>query len=670
MSLKQFPSHGKFSQESDRRHEFKDPEGFRAIPPRLKAEVFDVNRSWKMLRQKKKAVQGENVALSGFKGMNRNDAARLAAAAGVRLSADFSVEQAVANFGVMKLRELYAYAFFLALFTTATYLNRDFYQGNMIYNTGQNAIINVRFETPERPINFREISHTADFWDYLTKGMPQYLLVDGYDAATLQPSEANDAQKGLLYVLRYNQLIQPIRMRQVRVKVQTGLECEANINIIAEFDECSPVYKAKYLDDSSHLGTPYQSGEALKTASFGRSTTHHYDGGGYVVDLPLLMTPEQTVSKFEELRKARWVDKHTRAVFIDMVTYNPTNLFYLSVRLTFEFLPYGDVRPAYSFRIFKGDVIASQIDQVVLFWLDIVAFCFIFLYVFFDIFRVFRVGFTVHFRNPYNWANLIIYGIAIYVFVKKFEYLGLAAIRALSDEKGGKTPMTTVYDYESVGWYYNEMECLTGYIAMLCWIKLLDYLKYLSKRMAALVDTIARCAWECSIWFTMLFIIVVAYSQAFYIALGPEIDGFDSYSRALGTMMIWIFDVVDYSQVLSADQILASGLFLSFQVVYSMLLVNMFIVILLRSYNDVKNLNHDDPVAAELRKKGKLPRGVQARLSTERSNQSLTIPRLRADGAMPQSRVARSARAVAGKSMVRGEFARGPAPRVTVTRLA
>ena len=70
--------------------------------------MFDVNRSWKMLRQKKKAVQGENVALSGFKGMNRNDAARLAAAAGVRLSADFSVEQAVANFGVMKLREMYA----------------------------------------------------------------------------------------------------------------------------------------------------------------------------------------------------------------------------------------------------------------------------------------------------------------------------------------------------------------------------------------------------------------------------------------------------------------------------------------------------------------------------------------------------------------------------------
>merc|ERR1719390_172320 len=94
----------------------------------------------------------------------------------------------------------------------------------------------------------------------------------------------------------------------------------------------------------------------------------------------------------------------------------------------------------------------------------------------------------------------------------------------------------------------------------------------------------------------------MAYSQAFFLAFGPEIDGFDDMSTSLGTMMVWIFDVVDYSQVLSTDQILASVLFISFQVVYSMLLI-MFIVILLRSYIDVKHQDFNDPIAAELRKK-------------------------------------------------------------------
>ena len=570
MSLKQFPSHGKFSLESDRRLQIKDPEAFHEIPPRLTATVFDVNRSWKVMREKKKVVDGQNVALSGFKRMSRNDAARIAQAAGVRVTADFSIEQAVADFGRMKLRELYMYIFFLVLFTSVTYLTRDFYTGNMIYNTAQNAIINVRFETPERPKNFREISQAEDFWDYLNLGMSQFLLKDGYDKDTLQPSEADDRQMGLLYVLRYNQLIQPIRLRQLRVTTQTGLECEANINIIEQFNECSPVYKAKYLDTTSYKGmdggvAPWRSGSELKTDAYSRSTTSTYDGGGFVIDLPLLTPSSEVLSTFAKLKKGRWIDKHTRAVMIDMVTYNPTNAFYLSVRLVFEFLPYGDVRPSYSFRIFKGDVIPTELIQTILYILDLAAFCLIFLNIFFDLYRILNVGLKIHFRsNPYNTMNLMIYGLAIYVFVKKFEYLALPAVRALN-EKGANTPWTEVHDYESVGWYYNEIECLTGYIALLCYLKLLDYLKYVSKRMAALVETIARCTYECSVWFFMLAVIVIAYSQAFYLAFGPEIAGFDDFQKSMGTMMIWIFDVVDYSQVLSTDQFLASFLFLSFQ---------------------------------------------------------------------------------------------------------
>jgi len=90
MSLKQFPSHGKFSLESDLRHEIKDPVAFRDIPPRLKADVFDVNKSWRMMREKKKVVDSENVAVAGFKNMTRTDAARIAAAAGLSITKDFS----------------------------------------------------------------------------------------------------------------------------------------------------------------------------------------------------------------------------------------------------------------------------------------------------------------------------------------------------------------------------------------------------------------------------------------------------------------------------------------------------------------------------------------------------------------------------------------------------
>ena len=450
-------------------------------------------------------------------------------------------------------------------------------------------------------------------WDYLLKGLPQYLLRDGYEANTLQPSDRSDAEIGLLYVLRYNQLIQPIRFRQIRVLPQTSEECEANINIVSDFTACSPVYKERYLDKTTYVGLDngvlsYQSAKSLDTEVFGRHTTQNYDGGGFVIDIPLLTSKVDMMAKLNDLKRARWIDHHTRTIMIDMVTYNPTNMFYLSVRLTFELLPYGDVRPSSSFRIFKGGVILSQIDQVLYYWLDIIAFALIFLHVLWDLFRIFRTGFRVHFKNAFSWINVAIYAISIYVFVKKFEFVALPAVRALN-EVGGKTPSTNVYDYETVGWRYsryNEIECLTGYIALFCWLKLLDYLKYLNRDMASLMQTCARCAYDCSVWFMMLLIIVLAYSQAFYIAIGPEVDGFGDYGQSLSTMVIWIFNVVDFSQVLSSDQILASTLFLSFQVVYSMLLLNMLIVIMFRSYNDIKKVDYEEPIAAALRKKGKV----------------------------------------------------------------
>jgi len=51
------------------------------------------------------------------------------------------------------------------------------------------------------------------------------------------------------------------------------------------------------------------------------------------------------------------------------------------------------------------------------------------------------------------------------------DFVALPAVRALNEVRA-KTPWTNIYDY--------EIECLTGYIALFCWLNLLDYLKYLN----------------------------------------------------------------------------------------------------------------------------------------------------------------------------------------------
>ncbi len=47
---------------------------------------------------------------------------------------------------------------------------------------------------------------------------------------------------------------------------------------------------------------------------------------------------------------------------------------------------------------------------------------------------------------------------------------------------------------------------------------------------------------------------------------------------------------------------LAGVLFVTFQAIYSLLLIDMFLIIILRSYKDVRNSGADDPIAVEIRK--------------------------------------------------------------------
>ena len=108
MSLKQFPSHGTFSKEADlrlaaeRRHEpggkgdkgeLEDP--YHGHGPRLTAAVFNVEQAWDMLDLKKEHMEVTSEDVSGMEAMNRNEAARVAAAAGVKIDNTMTVAEAI-----------------------------------------------------------------------------------------------------------------------------------------------------------------------------------------------------------------------------------------------------------------------------------------------------------------------------------------------------------------------------------------------------------------------------------------------------------------------------------------------------------------------------------------------------------------------------------------------
>ena len=143
----------------------------------------------------------------------------------------------------------------------------------------------------------------------------------------------------------YNRIIGPVRLRQLRMQEGT---CTVPPMFRSLIDECYAPYwimaqsSEPYGPEGDPLLWTYStSAEIDGLVSAGRFAT--YSGGGFVTDLPTNRTRAR--GTLEQLRLHGWVDRATRAVFVDFSCYNGNTETLISVRILFEFLATGGVQP-------------------------------------------------------------------------------------------------------------------------------------------------------------------------------------------------------------------------------------------------------------------------------------------------------------------------------------
>lgn len=138
-----------------------------------------------------------------------------------------------------------------------------------------------------------------------------------------------------------------------------------------------------------------------------------YPGSGYRVVLPLDHTRAIDEIVIGRLMAHRFIDRATRAVFVDVTLYNPSLDLLALVKVVFEFPAAGSVLPSLSIRLlrlgqmyFRPDTLrAVAIEGGMLFWL----LC----YVIAEIRKWRRLGSAIYFMDTwsyYEWANFVIFG--------------------------------------------------------------------------------------------------------------------------------------------------------------------------------------------------------------------------------------------------------------------
>mmetsp|Transcript_16131 Transcript_16131/g.39279 ORF Transcript_16131/g.39279 Transcript_16131/m.39279 type:complete len:759 (+) Transcript_16131:96-2372(+) len=524
--------------------------------------------------------------------MSKRQQLALLAAAGLKAGPNVSLAYAIDKFRRDKIREVFLYAFFLALFTVSALVQRDVTDAHYYTQTVKDVILGESFPGVTWKKTFRDVSVDSDFWEYMTTVIPAYLYTEEwYNGEKFSQAELN-------YVLHVNRLVQAPRIRQLRVLES---ECVIPPRLRKTISRCYPQFSSRLEDKAPIPGWPpgsilnYRTDEQLETKGYNNGLLP-YGGGGFAIDIPLYFNKSEVLTFFTHLKDQRWTDLHTRAVFFDFALYNPVNGLFLSVRLLFEFLPYGQVRPSSQFRAIRMGLISF--DDYVALLLDLLVYCMVAFYILMDVRKLLAMGrsYWGHFWHWFNWANYVVFIITL-VYKIQFWLPSLAYVSGSGDLDIQRASL----DFEALGWLYYNIVNWNAFNNIFVWLKAFSFLKYANKGVANLSYTISSAATDCALFLLIFAIVIFAYAQAFHISFGTDIAEYKTLLDSVFGLFKTLLGSFDFEAIKSVNQILGPLLFVTFEVVCYFVLLNMFLAILNKAYSDVLDKGVDDPMAVEFR---------------------------------------------------------------------
>ncbi|KAA0193578.1 hypothetical protein HAZT_HAZT011909 [Hyalella azteca] len=363
---------------------------------------------------------------------------------------------------------------------------------------------------------------------------------------------------------------------------ETIEECTGMRNLLLEDDQD---YCASWvLDDPSSASCKYpefryQTASELKTfTTVGRLGT--YGAGGYVIRLN--GNQDDVIARLDQLQKVQWIDKRSRAVFLEFSVYNANVNLFMTCVILFEINEGGGMITKWRFEPVRLLRLESSLSD------NLVRFCellFVGSTVFFTLRQLWeikkqRCG---YFFKYWNIAELLLVSFS-WVEIALYIYKMLLTLEIADEFNQTKGNAYLRMDQPVlVDQYYT---CILGIIMFISLLKLIKLMQF-NKRMDVLALTISLCWDELSYFLIAFVIIFFAFSCLFFFIFFLNLPEFSSILSAVQTSFSMMLGKFDFDQMQQANS-LSPLLFFVFSVMNSMILVNIMLVIILKAFNEVK----------------------------------------------------------------------------------
>uniref|UniRef100_A0A8C2WMC4 Polycystin-2 n=1 Tax=Cyclopterus lumpus TaxID=8103 RepID=A0A8C2WMC4_CYCLU len=469
------------------------------------------------------------------------------------------------------LREMITYITFLITICILTY---GMVSANMYYYT--KVMSQLFLDTPLSagdPSSFRSLSTMEDFWKF-TEGP----FLNGMYWEVWYNNKSLPENQSLIYY--ENLLLGVPRLRQVKVRNES---CSVHEDLRDEVLDCYNMYTQTNEETTSFgpkNGTAWMyTAENDMNGSGYVGQISKYRGGGYYQDLS--RTKEESATQLQFLKDQLWLDRGTRAVFLDFSVYNGNINLFCIARLLVEFPATGGVVTSWQFQTVRLIRYVSGWDYFV--GLCEVAFCLFILYYMVEEVLEIRIHRLHYFKSLWNCLDVLIVVLSVVAIIMNITRTAMVGNRL----KGLLENHNAHPSFEPLANLQIQFNNMAAVIVFFSWIKLFKFINF-NKTMSQLSGTMSRCAKDLVGFAIMFFIIFLAYAQLAYLVFGTQVNDFSTFQASIFTQFRIILGDFEFSEIEEANPVLGPIYYTTFVFFIFFILMNMFLAIINDTYSEVK----------------------------------------------------------------------------------
>ena len=322
----------------------------------------------------------------------------------------------------------------------------------------------------------------------------------------------------------------------------------------------------------------YKSQKEMKSHPF-IAQFHVYPGGGYARSLGRTLQEAQDTLQY--LKRNRWIDSLTRAVFLEFVSYNNNDNFYCIVTLTIEKIGVGGAFPFWQIITTRLDRYNSKFS----FFLAACEISFLLLsfhYMWLEVKKARKKGFSYLLRLG-SLVEILIFSLTWITF-------GLLLLR-LKVVKWTKNAYKKHPNNFTSFQYAISVDMAYGYTiataVALVFLKILKVLRS-NKDIMILLRTLQLAGDELRHYFIFFVLTFIAFVFWGTLTFGRGHEGYPTFVRSCMSIFNLLLGASQYDELVKVNRVIAPIFFAAFVCAINVLLINLFLTIVIDAFSHIR----------------------------------------------------------------------------------